>query len=335
MFDQFKFTQQIRMEELGHIESPLFAHHALDRLANDPARGRSALQHLYQEYRQHQPGHTSQHQDLLPRLHQAIDAGGLVYLCKRPLQPVMCWQPDTSAPQGGHWQYSDRKNQRLHALDQHIRHAQAKASQRQSPNNRPAQTAPATPPPARILNHANVKPQPQAATTTAALRLSNAVWSQTRVPVGDSVHACFTAHDAPGGESVNVTIYETNADGSQTEIDQLTTTLEAGTQRYNLEWSRSAEAAEHDLEQDEEENDSGPVSYVFEVQAGESKTSADKPLNLSHSVRVAVQTEDEERLPEGADIILIAADGRRHQGELQEGVMCYKDVILGPFRFEY
>ena len=80
MFDQFKFSHNVRLEELGRIESPFFAHAALDRLASDPTRGRWALQHLYQEYRQHYSRHTSQHHDLLPRLHQAIDAGGLVYL---------------------------------------------------------------------------------------------------------------------------------------------------------------------------------------------------------------------------------------------------------------
>ncbi len=332
MFDQFKFSQDVRLDELGRIESPFFAHAALDRLSSDAGRGSFALQNLYRDYQHQHPQHEH---NLLTELHQAIDSGHLVYLCNHPLRPVLRWQPDPQAPDGGHWQFSDGKPARLLMLDYHIRQAQAKASQRQSPDHQATQ-----PTPTRILTHANVKPQPKVAAaatavTTPPLRLSHAVWSQLRVPVGDKVHACFTAHDAQGGESATVTVFETNTDGSQTEIDQLTTTLEAGTQRYTLAWSRSEEAAEQDLAEDEEENDAGPVSYVFEVQAGESKTSADKPLNLSHSVRVAVQTEDEERLPEGADIILIAADGRRHQGELQEGVMCYKDVILGPFRFEY
>ena len=327
MFDQFKFSHNIRFDELERIESPVFAHAALERLASTPGSGSFALQHLYRDYLQQRHGHQPNRKDLLSQLHQAIDDGRLVYLCKRPQKPVLHWQSDADAPRGGHWQFSDGKPWRLHALDQHIRNTQTKASQHPGPNNQSTQISPATPPSTRTISHSNVTPQPVApATPSANLRLSNAVWSRTRVPVGQAVHACFTAHDAQGGESATLSIFETNADGSQTEVDTLNVTLEAGTQRYNLEWTRSEDKVQMDVQQDMDENDSGPVSYGFEVKVNNATITTDKPLHLTTTLIFKTSANFHH------DLALLDAEQKLYTAQVKQGELRFENVTLGPWR---
>lgn len=321
---RLKTADELDWQDLPHIESPFFARYAFSFHIETDSNLRSQLRAFYADQKGELTSDLAHlaNDTILDEVMQLIGEGSLFYLVEHfttPFRPLVRWIEDDSQPEGGRWTVTESNP----ALEIHITMLLAKDRYFR---RREMEALKPTP----IISHAGMTPVER----QRALQLDEAAWSKTRVPVGQSVHAGFLALNAQGGESATITLFETNADGSQTEVDTLNVALETGTKRYKIEWSRSEEEAEEDLAQDEEENDTGPVGYTFEVVIGNAMAKCTKALNLVHTVHITTKRNDDEQLPDGADIILIAADGKRHQGQINEGILEYQYVVVGPFHLE-
>jgi len=309
-----KHHSELTWDDMPHIESPLFAESKL-RLES---QGQGIA---WYDNRRHHTLRWATHQNgIYPtemteqRMREALRQGEYVVLVQQPFLCPLRWHADTAHPQGGEW----RKNgDGLHKLtwaikrlevQRHIATIKIKAQQEEQAPVRAARSS------------------------VFRIQLASATWSRTNIPVGDAVEVCFTVRDAQGGESVTIKVFETNSDGSETMIDEFSHTADAGTQRCKIPWTRSTEDAYADLQQDEQRQDTAPVNYVFEASIGDASPVRSRALYLTHTLHVTAQRDDDEPLPEGADVALRAADGKLHHGVVKDGVVEYKGVVLGPFK---
>ena len=134
-------------------------------------------------------------------------------------------------------------------------------------------------------------------------------WSARKVPVGEVVKALFRVKHFKGDETALVQVLECNADGSKKQVDEVRVPIKRTDGQVSVEWVRTADQAEGDIEEDEDEGDLGPLEYRFEVEAaGLRAESASGPLWLTNTVIIELAEEDE-FAKDGTKITLITAEG--------------------------
>ena len=162
----------------------------------------------------------------------------------------------------------------------------------------------------------------------------NLAWSRPQVPVGETVEAMFSVKNFQGGETAVVTVFETNADGNRREIDQLRCSLDDGFGHYHLPWRRSPEQIEDDLVNDEACGDPQPLTYVFEVAVDANLSQTSAGLNLITEICFTPLDSEGVPIAEGTQLQLTDALGRRHTAQLENGVIEFRDILVGPWQLQ-
>lgn len=157
-------------------------------------------------------------------------------------------------------------------------------------------------------------------------------WSQSQVPVGETVEALFLVKNFQGGETALITVFETNADGSRRVIDRLSCTLDDGFGHYRVPWIRSPEQVRDDLVNDQTAGDSQPLTYRFEVSVDAIQSQPSPSLNLTSQVCFTPLDSDGQTLPEGTELQLTDAHGHRHVAQVENEAVEFRDVLLGPWQ---
>lgn len=162
--------------------------------------------------------------------------------------------------------------------------------------------------------------------------LSRAKWSTEKVAVGAEVEGSFSYKRLQDSEEVLVQIFEINADGSATVVDQLTEKVSGTSGDHTFKWKRSAEGANADVAQDAEEGDSGPLDYRFEVSAsGAHSPPRSGPLWLTHTVELDLSHgEGGKPFADGIDLRLTGPDGTEHKAKTSGGKVRFEGVMVGP-----
>lgn len=158
-------------------------------------------------------------------------------------------------------------------------------------------------------------------------------WSAPKVEVGAEVEASFAFQGLEDGQEVIVRVVECNADGSATLVESVTTKVSGESGEHKVKWKRSEDGAKADALQDEEEGDSGPVEYRFELRAGDKKSDERSgPLWLTHAVEVSLGLgADKKPIEDGLELKLTAADGAEHKAKTSGGKARFEGVVVGPF----
>ncbi len=168
--------------------------------------------------------------------------------------------------------------------------------------------------------------------------LTDPRWSMPRAPVGATVQAVFTVSGLKGGESATVTFFESGVDGSNREKSSIKKSLDTTDGDVKVSWSRSADEASLDMEEDQAAGQGGAVAYRFKVEVqGVGSTGPSGPLLLTHSVEVNIENEAE---GEGAsesdeseiDVTLWDALDEEHHAKVQDGKAKFDGIVVGPFK---
>lgn len=162
----------------------------------------------------------------------------------------------------------------------------------------------------------------------------NPAWSRPYVPVGDAVEAMFSVKNFQGGETAIITIFETNADGSRREIDQLCCRLDDGFGQHRLPWRRSPEQVQDDLVNDETCGDQQPLTYVFEVEVDSIQSHTSPGLNLTTAICFTPLDSEDVPIAEGTELQLTDVLGRRHKSLVANGTIEFRDILVGPWQLQ-
>ena len=162
--------------------------------------------------------------------------------------------------------------------------------------------------------------------------VTHLAWEADLIPVGEPIEGMFTAKNFSGGEAVTITVYEFDADGQKDPVDTVSLALnDEGTGHYGFIWKRTAQQVSQDLKDDEAAGDTGPLDYRFHVEiAGVESDEPSGSLWLTKPVNVALENEEGEQLPDGAEIELTDSNNQRHYAVVKKSVAKFKDIIIGP-----
>ncbi|HVY44503.1 MAG TPA: hypothetical protein VHB21_01440, partial [Minicystis sp.] len=163
----------------------------------------------------------------------------------------------------------------------------------------------------------------------AAPRFDELAWAAPRVGVGEAVDAVFRYADAAKGMLAHVVVYETNHDGAAEQIAVIDVELGGVEGEARASFTRSEEQAQHDVDADAAEGDTGPTEYRFRVVADGEESELSDALWLTHAVTIRIG-DKALALPEGMRLVLIAADGTVHEGALSGGAASFEQVVCGP-----
>lgn len=160
----------------------------------------------------------------------------------------------------------------------------------------------------------------------------NPAWSRPQVPVGEAVEAMFLVKNFQGGETADITVFESNADGSRREIDRLRCSLDDGFGQHRVPWRRSPQQVHEDLVNDETSGDQQPLTYRFEVSVDTIRSQPSAGLNLTTHVCFTQLDSGEKPLMEGTELQLTDAWGRRHRSLVENAAVEFRDVLVGPWQ---
>ena len=165
-----------------------------------------------------------------------------------------------------------------------------------------------------------------------APQIINLAWAADRIPVGEPIEGMFTAKNFKSGDTAKITVYEYDANGQKDQVDSLTTTItDEGTGHYTFSWTRTAQQASQDQQDDEAAGDTGPLEYRFMVEInGQVSLESSGSLHLTTTVRFVNHDELDKQIPEGSEVMLIASDGSRHYQVMQSNSATFNDILVGP-----
>jgi type VI secretion system secreted protein VgrG len=161
-------------------------------------------------------------------------------------------------------------------------------------------------------------------------------WGRSKVRVGEKVEAIFELAGFLGGEPVELTVYEHDADGTATRVDTIKTTVSVPNGSMKIPWERSKDAAESDLLQDEKDGDVGPLEYRFSVRAGvASSRRRSDALWLTNTVEVTLAAPGGGTL-EGQEmqVTVMGPDGTAKQAVTKTGKAKFDDMVVGPIKID-
>jgi len=165
----------------------------------------------------------------------------------------------------------------------------------------------------------------------AAPHFTDLSWSASPVPVGEAVEAVFDYADAIKGMQALVVVYEVNRDGTSKEIDRLKVELGGPSGEARVSFTRTEDQAQHDIQEDDHEGDSGPLEYRYRVAAEGVKSELSDALWLTHTVSIKLDnTAKGKSFPEGMELVLIAADGTEHRAAHSSERVKFENVVCGP-----
>lgn len=156
-------------------------------------------------------------------------------------------------------------------------------------------------------------------------------WSKRKVTVGKPVKALFNVRHLQGNETALVKVFECNADGSAKQVDELRAPIKKTDGEVAVEWVRTPDQAEGDLQEDALEGDVGPLEYRFEVEAGSLRAEgASGILWLTNTVTVDV-IEGDMRAKDGTKVTIVTADGQK-SARSSGGRVVFADVPIGTLK---
>ena len=166
-------------------------------------------------------------------------------------------------------------------------------------------------------------------------QIINLAWAQDRIPVGEPIEGMFTAKNFQSGDSATISIYEYDANGQKDLVDTLNTTIpDDGTGHYTFTWTRTAQQASQDQQDDEAAGDTGPVEYRFSVDINAiTAIESSNHLWLTKTVVINASEEENKTINDGTEIVCKMADGTRQYQVFENKKVTFTDVLVGPIEF--
>ena len=170
-----------------------------------------------------------------------------------------------------------------------------------------------------------------------APQITNLAWALDRVPVGEPIEGMFTAKNFQSGDTATISIYEYDANGQKDLVDTLNTTItDDGTGHYTFTWTRTAQQANQDLQDDEAAGDTGPLEYRFMVEInGKQSVESSSRLWLTKTLVINASEDINKTINDGTQIICKMADGTNQYQTFKDKQVTFNDVLVGPIELSF
>ena len=166
--------------------------------------------------------------------------------------------------------------------------------------------------------------------------LFNPRWSKPRVPVGTEVEAIVSYSDIKAPVRANILISEVDSGGRE-QVTKIPTTIPVGSGSHSVRWRRDPEAAQADLQEDEDAGEGGPLEYRFKVDSEDPKCENESgPLWLTNTVEVELLKERDGKTVEHHRVVVLTdAVGEEQRKASRNGTVTFENVLVGPMEIRF